>query len=162
MAEAALKQVPEQKRDVKLSPSGLHFGEHQRNVWVAVAERNTTKEDMLTPSYWSNVAAKLRPWDHIEVRAEDGTYYATYLVTSCDRTWAKVHNLSFHDLTGEGLTSDQAKEIEGSYDVKWRAAKKWSVIRKLDRTVLQEGMHTEKDAREWLGVYLRSQNIPTG
>jgi len=56
-------------------------------------------EDLLRPECWASVAKMLQPWSHIEVRAEDGSYYAELLVTGVDRAWAKVEVLNFRELS---------------------------------------------------------------
>ena len=146
-------------RNVKLSPAGLSLAESIRNVWCCTIERGVKREDIEDPGFWGHIAARLRPWDHIEVRSEDGIIYAEYLVLSCDRTWARVRNLSYHNLTDSEISQTQAAQINGDYEVKFRGVKKFSVVRKSDRSLLQEGLHTEADAKKWLDVYLNSQGV---
>lgn len=152
--------MEEKKRDVRLSPVAATLAEHARNVWVATTERGHFKEDFENPAYWAHIASKLRPWDHIEVRAEDGTFYAEYLVLACDRTWARVRNLSFVSLTDSDVSLSQAEKIIGDYEIRFRGKKRFSVIRRSDNALLQENMHTESDAKKWLEVYLNAQGIP--
>ena len=35
---------------------------------------------ILHPDFWGHIAAKLRPYDEIKVRCDDGTFYAQLLV----------------------------------------------------------------------------------
>jgi hypothetical protein len=127
-------------------------------IYVATVERGVTRADMLNPSFWAHVANMLRPRYEIRVFCEDDSFYASYLVMSCDKTWAKVHELSYHNLDRSAMTPDQLAKILEDYDVTFRGPKKWSAIRKLDRVVLQENMHSREDAQQWLLVHLNSQS----
>lgn len=154
---ADLKDV---KREVKLAPSGARPADGVRNVWAATAAFGVTKEDIENPIYWSHVCARFRPKDRIEVHSEDGSFYAEYMVTSCDRTWAKVVCLMFLELNKAAkLTDAQVQGIHENYEIKFRGPKKWSVIRKSDRATLHEGLHTEDDAKKWLEVHLSAQGV---
>ncbi len=155
-----MSEVKEIKRDVTLNPSGLTPAEHVRETWCITAAFGTRREDIENPSYWAHVAQKLRPKSKIEVFTEDGSFYAEYLVLSSDKTWAKVLNLRFVDLKKLAtIPEEQAKTITDGYEIKFRGPKKWSVIRKSDRAVLQEGLHSEQDAGKWLEVHLNAQGI---
>ena len=152
--------MEDKKREVKLSPSGATPAEHVRNVWAVTSEFGVTKADIEAPDYWAHIAGRLRPRDRIEVMAADGSFYAEYLVTSCDRTWAKVAEVKYLDLTkASAVTGEQADLINAGYEIKWRGPKKWSVLRRQDRAVLQEGLHSEADGNKWLAVHLNSQGI---
>lgn len=148
------------KTNVQLSPSGLGQAEYVRVVWAATAAYGVTREQIEDPSYWAHVAAKLKPKARIEVTAEDDSFYAEYLVTSCDKTWAKVACLKFIDLTNTEVTKEQVEGITANYSVEFRGPKKWSVLRKSDRSVLQEGLHSREDGNKWLSVHLNTQGVP--
>ena len=146
--------------EVRLSPSGITPAEGVRVVWAATAAYGVTKADIEDPAYWAHVASKLRPKARIEVYAEDDSFYAEYIVTSCDKTWAKVALLTYVDFTKvANVTEDQAKGIADGYEIAFRGPKKWSVLRKSDRSVLQEGLHSRDDGNKWLAVHLNTQGI---
>lgn len=144
---------------VALSPGDFGLAEHKGIHYIAVVKRGTTKEQIENPAYWAHVAVMMKPWARIDVRWEDGTAFAEYLVLASERTWARVRCLSFHDLTGKEENKTQADQIMGDYDIKFRSSKRWSVIRKMDNSILQEGMQTEEDARSWLKVHVSAQGI---
>ena len=148
-----------EKRDVQLSPAGLGQADYVRVVWAATAAFGVTREQIEDPAYWAHVAAKLKPKAKIEVTAEDDSFYAEYLVTSCDKTWAKVVCLKFVDLTATAVTREQVEGITSNYSVEFRGPKKWSVLRKSDRSVLQEGLHSREDGNKWLAVHLNTQGV---
>lgn len=150
--------MPE-KQNVQLDPSGLGQAEHIRTIWAATAAFGVTREQIENPAYWAHVATKLRPKAKIEITAEDDSFYAEYLVTSCDKTWAKVLCLKYIDLTTSTVTKEQVEGITDSYSVEFRGPKKWSVLRKSDRSVLQEGLHSRDDGNKWLSVHLNTQGV---
>ena len=147
--------------EAKLSPAGVTLAEHKRNIWYATAEHGITKDDILNPSYWGHVANRLRPKDRIEIQNEDDSFFAELLVISSDKTWAKVVLLKYVDLNQSAteITKDQADQVTSAYAVIWRGPKKYSVVRKSDRAVMQEGMHSKEDAESWLAVHLKTQGI---
>ena len=77
----------------QLASNRLHLAEHRRNIFDVVPEHGTPFEELLKDSYWAHVSAKLKPGDHIEVRAEDGSYYAELIVQDAGRLYAKVAKL---------------------------------------------------------------------
>jgi len=150
----------EQKRDVKLSPAGLTPAEHISTVYATTSEYGVTKEDILTPSYWAHVAQKLRARDVIRVLAEDGSFYMELLVTAADKTWAKVVALNYIDFNKSGkLTDEQVATVGNDYDVRFVPTKKWCVIRKSDRAMVVESLHSKDDAKNWLSIHLKAQGI---
>ncbi len=145
------KEVPVQQ----LNPARIKGAEYERTVWVVTVEKGTKLEHMQNPSFWSHVSNKLRPWDHIEVRSDDGTIYAEFLVLACDRTWAKVHKLRFESLTTSDVSQTQAAMEE--FELEHRGPHlKWGVIRKSDRAVLKENLQTKGEARTWLEEYRKT------
>jgi hypothetical protein len=135
-----------------LDPQRHRLGEEVRNTWVVNAEEGTTIQDVMEPAYWSHVASRLRPYDHIEVRLETGEWIAEMLVLSQGLNWARVHMLHHHDLVMSHETPPESQK----HEVKWRGPhNKWCVIRLTDKQVLQAEM--EKDqAIAWLTNYERT------
>ena len=79
--EAAAAPAEDRKVE-QLSPTRMTEAEYRRTVYVATAHANTNPEDLLAREYWSHVAEKLKPWDHIEVRANDGGFYGGWVTSS--------------------------------------------------------------------------------
>lgn len=130
------------------------FADQARNIHVVTPEAGTPIEVVLSPDYWSTVAMNMTPWDRIEVRAEDGAYYAELLVLSCDRNWAKVKLLSKHSLTAEDTIPDPG--VQTHHQIKWRGPHhKWSVVRNSDNAVLKDKME-KGEANTWLMEYLKA------
>lgn len=141
-----------EKGNPKISQGRMKQGEFASIVWDITPEEGTTREHIERPEYFSHVAHKFKPYQtYLRVIPEDGVFYAEYVVTACDRTWAKVKLLNYVELAGEMDTS----VISEDYEVKLRGQKRWSVIRKADRTVLSENHFHKADAQQWLMMYLK-------
>lgn len=152
--------MAEEKRDVQLNPAGAQLADHARNIWAVTATYGMTREDIENPGFWAHHAVRMRTKDKIEVHAEDGSFYAEYIVVNADRTWAKIVNTVYLNLAEAAVISgEQAKGISEGYEIKFRGPRKWSVIRKADHSILQEGMHSDADAKQWLAVHLNAQGI---
>ena len=127
-------------------------------------ESGTTREQIVHPDFWGHVAARLRPYAKIEVRCDDGSFYAELLVLAAERTFAMVRVLHWHDLTTADVAKTQAASVAvqrfeehlKAYEVRWRGPHlMWSVIRKHDNAALREKEKTKQAAQTWLDEYLR-------
>jgi hypothetical protein len=129
--------------------------EFERTVWVITAHENTKPEDLLRLEYWTNVAEKLKPYDKIEARADDGTWYAEYLVVESERLWSRVCLLNKVDLD-EAPKSDEARP-EAEFRVEWKGpAHKWSVIRSSDSAMVKEGLGSRTEANAWVAARMKA------
>lgn len=128
--------------------------EFWRNLWAVNPEHGTTLEDMLNEGYWAHVATKLRPWDKIEVRAEDGSFYAELLVREAGRTWAKVFPITYVK-----MAADESKEetVDSNYKIAWKGPqRKWEAIRIKDGSVLKSGLLDKSDAIKYVAEHLKA------
>lgn len=133
--------------------------EFQRTVWVATALENTEPEDLLRTEYWAHVSAQLKPWDRIEVRANDGSWLAELLVLETARNWSRVHILNAYKLTTTDMALTQS-EIKGKY-AEFRLEHmgphdKWCVIRRSDNQKLHSGAENHDAARDWLDARIKA------
>lgn len=137
------------KESAPLMASSLQEGEYQRTVYVARIPRGVRLEDVLVPSFWAHTAPKLKPYDKIELRAEDGTWYGEVIVMDSSRTWARVKPLVGPVFfTTADVSESQAAET--NFEVLHRGPKKWSVIDKKNRKVYFEGGALREDAETWI------------
>lgn len=134
-----------------LNTSRFSLAEYERNIFVVTPETGTSFEELQDPAYWAHVAAKLKPWDMIEVRAEDGSYWAQMLVQDASRLWAKVTVLKHVQLHA---VEQKSSEIDGHLVKFGGPVKKWTVVRLTDKAVLRDGM-SKADAEKWLADHLR-------
>jgi hypothetical protein len=144
-----IQQANEQARsNLRLSPERLQINSSTQvyNLFDAVPQVGTKLEDMLEPKYWEHVASKLRPWDHIEVRAEDGSFYAQLIVQRADRLTADVRPIQFADLN-VGAPSDG--DIPSGYAVDYGGPiAKWRVL--TGGTVVRDGFQQKGSAIQWV------------
>jgi hypothetical protein len=142
------------KRTVILAENRAALAEYERQDWVVNAEEGTTIEDVQEPGYWAHVAARMKPYDRIEVRLETGEWIAELVVVAVDRNWARVSLLGTYDLTvREGSVPSAQK-----HKVLWKGPQhKFCVIRISDDQLVQGGF-TDKDAAN---VWMRNHENVT-
>ena len=142
------------ERFVQITNGRFHPAEYERDYWAITCEVGTTREDILQPHFWSHVAKKLKPYSRIEVRIDDGTFFGEYLVLQCDRTWAKVKELSFHSLTSADVSQTESEQMQG-HRIEWKGPQlKHCIIRNKDNAVIKEGISSKKDAQVELDSYV--------
>ncbi len=140
------------KKTAKILPTRFSLAENTRNVWSVVPEVGIKPEDMVEPSYWAHVSAHLRPCDRIEAHAEDGTFFAEFLVVSSGRQTAKVVLLRKID-----LEADDAPSASDEFSVQWKGPHhKFAVVRLSDRATLQHSFETKEAALGWLSSNSRT------
>lgn len=162
MAEAAAKKVVEENEAIagmaqankeartnkRLAPHRFQVNGSTQvyNLFDVVPEVGTRLEEMLVPDYWEHVAQKLRPWDHIEVRADDGSFYAHLIVQRAERLLADVRPIQYCDLA-VGAPSDG--DVPTGYAVDWGGPiAKWRVL--MGQSVLKDGHQTKGAAIQWI------------
>lgn len=135
------------KESPRAQESEFHIAQSVRVQYRHYPAAGITKDHLLDPAYWAVLSRKLRPGDEIAAFAQDGTYYANLLVLSAERTYAKVHLLSYHALT----TMDVAQTQADKFRVEYKGIKlKHCVVRLSDGEILHEGSQTKDDAVRWL------------
>lgn len=142
----------QQKKLEAIDSSRFSEASFKRAEYLVTAPAGMEPGDLLDPMVWAHVAAQLQPWCRIEARANDGTWFAELLVLEASRNWARVHILHAYNLT----TSDVSQSLAAAgqlmpYEILHRGPhSQWSVIRKLDRSVMHEGEATQQGAINWL------------
>lgn len=114
----------------------------------------TTREDMLTPSFWTHVARRMKPMSEVRAMPRDGNWYGVYLVIYADQSHARVKELSFHVLDS---VADPGAEADPYY-VSWISPApnvQFGVRRKSDKHIMEKGFRTRELALEW-----KHQNLP--
>jgi hypothetical protein len=154
-----MAEIKDTKRAVM--PGRVKLAEAARNHWVVTVEQGTSKEDLRRPEFWSLVAKTFRPYDRIEARGDDGSFFAEYLVLSADRAWAKVHELRFEALGTQdvSLTEAQATEQRQRYKVEWRGPHLKHCVERSDGTKverLMEKFESKAEATIWLENHLKT------
>ena len=153
--------MSEQETKRAVMPGRVKGAEFARNLWVVTVEQGTTRDDVRRPEFWSLVSKNFKPYDRIELRADDGTFFAEYLVLSADRAWARLHELSFHNLGTQdvALTAAQSAEQRRRYTIEFRGPHLLHCVEfkngdKVDR--LKEKIQTKAEAQTWLDEHLKT------
>lgn len=136
-----------------LSTARMKAAEYERREYVVTVEHGVTIEDVQKPAFWQHVAAKLRPWDHIEVRADDESFYAELLVRSMGKGWAVVSLLSHVELAKK----EPEAEPGADFLVKWGGPhNKHQVIRVADNVLMSKGHGSAADAHTWIAEHRKA------
>lgn len=136
-----------------------NFGpaEYSMTEFCANPELGTMPEDLLKPQYWAHVANKLKPLDVIQVRAEDGSYYAQMLVRDRGRSWVKVAFLPGYPLMFQDIVNVPAMDVGGEFEVVWKGPQnKFRVVRKSDNHTMKEGFTDKESARKWVVEHIKT------
>lgn len=149
-APAAAKAPP------ALAPARLKQAEFERAVHRAILEAGRPFNDILRSSFWTHTAAKLRPFDKIEVLAEDGAFYGEAMVLSAGANYARVAALFCVDLgaaAGDAEAAAQAEVLEVDFA---GPLAKHRVVRKSDRAVLRDGFQTRAEALAYAREHVKA------
>lgn len=151
--------MPDKETPV-LPPQCIREVEYVRTLWCVNVPAGHAPEDILAPGYWAHAATSMKGFDKLEVRAEDGSWYAEYLVLDCARTWAKIVpivgpiRLDGGRLHKPPATSAEITAAMNDYEVKFRGPRLWSVVRISDGAVLKENEHQRETCEGWLRDYV--------
>ena len=155
MASENPPELPGKKgKPPQLLMSRFKQAEFARNIWRIVPEHGTSTDDIIAPLYWSHVAAHLKPFDKIEVLAEDGSFYAELLVITVGHGAVRVAPLFLRVLDG---TFDEQVSDFGEYEVRYKGPHwKWCVIRKADSQAVMKEIPT-RDAAQRAAIEFRAR-----
>jgi len=143
MAEVATAIAEQAKRQPVLTADRFKLAEYERNNWIANVEPGITTDDCLKAEFWTHIAEQLRPYDHIEVRAEDGTWVAEFLVLRAERMWAATQLMWKAELSN----LEHAIEKQSRYEPIWKGPQLlWCVRRKSDGELLRKGLRSKDEA----------------
>jgi len=143
--------VSELKKEKTINPvNNVLLAEHEMRDFVVYALHGTSVEDILETGYWAHVAERFVPFKtQIKVIAEDGSWIAELIVTACDRNWARVYMMHFHDLSEQ----EAAPSKDSNFTVNFAPAHGWRIIQKDTKEVIQKGFNTKDDAHKALKDY---------
>lgn len=146
--------APERKVQV-LNPARIKECEFERTVYTCTAHENTEPNDLLNPEYWTHVAEKFKPFDKVEARADDGSWYAEFLVLETSRRWTRMVLLGMWNLTTADVSLTQSKLQE--FAVEWKGpARKFCVLRLSDQEIIHDGEQTKAGAHDWLAGRIKA------
>lgn len=127
--------------------------EYERAIHVATLESGVTWEDAQAPEFWAHVAAKVRRYDHIEVRTDDSSFWGELLVMDSGKGYVKTSVLRFVELASAPVKSDGA----AGYKIMWKGPHhKFTVIRESDSLPIHSGEPEKSGAEKWLEAHLKA------
>ncbi len=142
MPETTVEPLPAAKRPLALRVAG-HFTQTYE-LWVP---EGTVVEQVCEPSFWSNVAKKLRRADKIEVMPNDMAWRALLIVRGQSNIEAIVQVLAYDEL---GPASDTAM-AGAPYEVKFiNPERKFGVFRRGTGELLRDEFQTREHAERYL------------
>ena len=145
MAEQA-KQTP----TAQVMPQRMGLSEQKTHHWTVDLEPGVTQPQLLQPEFWGLVAVHFQPFDHVEVRADDGSFWGEYLVTECARTWAKMRELRFVRLQETTTAISEQQSVRQHRSVYRGGHLKWCVERLSDDKRLIDSLGSKKAADDWI------------
>ena len=137
------------KRSVMLGPGQFKQLEVLNNHWQAYAPEGCQIDDLKKTEFWSIWAAKLKPFDRIDVIADDGAWLAECLVIQAAKNWAQIYIRRVDKLIEPVKVEDNA-----TFKVEYKGPKKlWCVIRRSDAAMIKESLPTQLEAQEWVKTH---------
>lgn len=130
-----------------LMPDRFGEAEFKRHDFVVDAEAGTTLDQLMDPAFWSHVSQQMDPFDHIEVRSEDGAWIAYLVVLFAERNYARV--AMDRVIMIEQNTEAPAASVR--HRVEWKGPHyRFAVIRASDDQMLEKGFKTKFEAETWM------------
>ena len=139
-----------EKQAKRLNGSNIGQTVAKRNSWLVNVSPDVTREDLLSKEYWTHVANRLRPLDHIEVVVDDGSKWYLFMVLKSNTNEAILKLLIESD-----ADSGRAEEdVQTDYEVKYAGpVAKHRIVRRSDGRVMEEGISTKEEAYARLATY---------
>ena len=134
-------------RDVKLQYGGMNTADHYQTRWGALLKAGHGMEDVTRPAYWSILAPRLTKGDIIDVRTEDGRFYAEIYVTGVKTTGITVQVLRHVELDGHVKGPIETPDFVYAYK-----GPSWGhcVIRREDAMVMVKNLESKAEALLWI------------
>ena len=160
MTEAAVADkpqivTPKKAEDFRLAAHRFHFQDpaHKRNWHVVDVENNCDPKDLLNPPFWAFVAYKMNPFDLVEVRRDDGAFWALLLVLGSDRTWARVETLVLKHIAKPDAAQVQKDQMAG-YKYEWKGPRLMHcIVRISDGEIVHQQAASKADAMHWFNEH---------
>lgn len=139
--------------------SQFKLRQHANADWTWIAPHGITREQLLDPACWANVAKQLAIFDTIVVIPQSGEFRAELIVTETGTAMARVRLLRWNMLVDDeeqSRAADYAK-VDQDMDVKWCGPNaKWCVDRRSDKHRIFRDLVTKDEA------YSRALEYMTG
>lgn len=137
-------EAAKQPTKPKLLPARFKAAVQVSNDWSAVVEAGTPfdqiKDDQ---AFWSHVQRVIRVGDIVNVRADDGAYFARLYARAVGAQGVKVEVLEYHDFSKLESVTDETDDFK----VEWAGPHhKFRIVRVADAVVMQSGFNDKPTA----------------
>ncbi len=138
---------------MSLNVTRFTLAEYKRSIWCATVEHGFQPVKLLEPPFWANVANILKPGDRIEVESESREWFVELYVLEVGAGFARVAMMRMDALNA---LDQSAVPTDLDFTVEFKGpVKKWSVIRKLDKAPIYEGLSSKDAALAKLAAHTR-------
>lgn len=142
---------------LKINVTRFTGAEYARSVHVVTAEQKMPASRFSEADAWANIANRLNVGDFVEVTADDGTWWAEFLIRAVGHNWASAKMLRYVPLSTSDVEQTKAGMDYDDFFIENRGAHvKWRVVRKSDKANIKEGCQTREIAMEWLTQHLKA------
>jgi hypothetical protein len=145
-------QTEQPKKAPSLQPHRFALAESKRLDYVMDVPAGVPLSRVMEPDFFAHITALLRPWYRIEVRAEDGSYFAELLVRKVTREAAHCWLLRHVDLSAQ--LGKVSLPTAADFKIEFGGGDKWRVVRLSDMEKMHKGEPTREDAQAWLDQHL--------
>ena len=143
--------------DKKIEPlrrGDCGFAHHRYQRYDATVKPGTTKEQLVDPELWVNVATPMNPGDEIRVRADDDSFTALLHVTYSVGNKVRLKLIYLAEL--DEVDYDEMHESTSDYEIKMRGQMKWCIVQKSTGDVIKELIPTKLEAEKELDQLLKA------
>lgn len=156
MTETQVLDKPKAEAPKKALAPKLQFGRmretgHGWMTYEADIPADIEFDTLLTPTFWVHYAGQIRPRDVLVCMREDGAWECELRVFAVQTGEVLVKLKSRADYTGNALLS-----AAGEFAIKWRGAKKFSVMRKSDGMVIKDGFYPVEKAVAFMSTLVKA------
>ena len=131
-----------------LSVLGLKPAETVRNVYQINIPAGTTPEELLEPTFWSHVAAKLRAGDRIEVVTGDAAWFAELRVMEVGRAGSFGARVAF-TTSPVALSNEHVLPVLNDFEARPSGAG-WQVFKVGSTEPVKTDLPDQISAQKWI------------
>jgi hypothetical protein len=118
-----------------------------------LVEAGTEPGAILQPSFWGNVAGRLRPLDRIEVMDDAGAWLCVLLVRAVGPAEAVVAELWRREFAPAAML----EQAPAAFEVRWVGHRnRWAVLRAADKSIVREGLQSREEAEEYIRSHVKA------
>lgn len=139
--------LPAAKRPLALLPAAQYV-----TPYLIYVPSGTVVEQVCEPTFWANVAKKMRPGDKVEVMPNDMAWWAMLIVRAAGGLEAVVQVLQF-----ETLGHAEVAARETPYEVRFvNAERKWGVFLRDGGDLVRDEFQVKEHAEKYMANHAKT------